>query len=223
MQFMQRHRIIFALGFALAVHAGALWWWSDRPIVEGNLPAAKIELVLTQVSRPVELVQPDREIDESKDGEILPDPVVAMPPAPAVISQPAPSSEAFSSELDMTRPDDWAEVVPLPGSAEDFARAFRGEFYNRLEQRQTSQMRSQLHAGRRVAQRGLPAEQYNALEQPGSGHYKTAAGCFDLKPDIVGTISGGQRAWVTACKDLIRSPFELPSVEFDALGRAVAP
>jgi hypothetical protein len=223
MQFMQRHRIIFALGIALAGHAGALWWWAERSVVEDNGPAAKIELLLTQVLHPVELVQPDQEVDDSKDGEVLPDPAGEVPSAPDVISQPASSIESPSPTLDMTRPDNWAEVVPTPNNAEDFARAFRGEFYQRLEQRQISQARSQLYAGRRVAQRGLPAEQYNALEQPGSGHYKTAAGCFDLKPDIVGTIGGGQRAWISACKDLIRSPLELPPVEFDALGRAVAP
>lgn len=223
MQFMQRHRIIFALGFALAVHAGALWWWAEKPVSEHNKSATKIELVLTQVSRPDEPVKPDQEVEEVTDDEILPDPVIVMPAESTEIAQPASSIEFPSPTLDLSRPDNWGEVAPTSNNAEDFARAFRGEFYQRLEQRQISQARSQLHAGRRVAQRGLPAEQYNALEQPGSGHYKTAAGCFDLKPDIVGTISGGQRAWITACKDLIRSPFELPSVEFDALGRAVAP
>ncbi|MEE4283493.1 MAG: hypothetical protein V2I41_16245 [Pseudomonadales bacterium] len=220
---MESYRIIFALGLAFAVHAVALWWWSERPVVEHNKSTAKIELVLTQISRPPELVQPDQAVEEVEDGEILPDPGGAMPPEPAVISQPAASMEATPPSLDLTSPDNWAEVAPMPDSAEGFVRAFRGEFYQRLEQRQISQARSQFLSGRRVAQRGLPADQYNALEQPGSGHYKTAAGCFDLKPDIVGTIGGGQRAWMSACKDLIRSPFELPSVEFDALGRAVGP
>lgn len=228
MQFMERHRIIIAFGIALAGHACVFWWWGEKPAVEDNEPAASLDLVLTQVSRPDERVQPDQDIEEFEDSEVMPDPVSEAPSEPEVISQPAAAREALSTPLNMTRPDNWAEVGPTPdvaedGTAEDFARAFRGEFYARLEQRQTSKARSRLLSGRRVAQRGLSADQYNALELPGSGHYKSAAGCFDFKSDIVGAISAGQRAWIAACKDLIRSPFELPSVEFDALGRAVVP
>jgi hypothetical protein len=216
MQLMERRRITIALGIALAVHAGVIWWWSEKPVVEDNKPAAVIDLVLTQILHPDELVQSEQEVEKIQVRETLPEPIVQLPLEPQAIIEPAalieaPSlSEVPAPQLDLSRP-------------EDFARAFRGEFYQRLEQRQTAQARSQLLAGRRVAQRGLPADQYNALENPGSGHFKTAAGCFDLKPDIVGTLGGGQRAWITACKDLIRSPFELPALEFDALGRAVMP
>jgi|GEM_PF-3223209 len=223
MQFMERCRITIAFGIALVVHAGVMWWWAGVPIQQDSEPATKMDLVLTQVLRPDEPEQPDEQAQDSQVSEVVPEPIARAPSEPEAISEPTTPSETTLPQLDLTQPENWAEVAPMPGTAEDFARAFRGEFYQRLEQRQTAQARSQLLAGRRVVQRGLSAEQYNALEKPGSGHVKTDAGCFDLKPDIFGTIAGGQRIWMTACKDLVRTPFELPSLEFDALGRTVVP
>ncbi|MCR9260631.1 MAG: hypothetical protein NXH95_12955 [Pseudomonadaceae bacterium] len=223
MQRMQKRRITIAFGIALAAHVGAIWWLADEPFLEDSEPATKIDLVLTQVALPDKPVQPDQQVEDTQVNEVLPDPLPQVSSEPEATPELKVPSATPLPQLDLTRPDNWSEVESSAEAPEDFARAFRGEFYQRLEQRQIDQARSQLLSGRRVAQRGLPADQYNALERPGSGHFKTAAGCFDLKADIVGTIGGGQRAWITACKDLIRSPFELPPVEFDVLGRAIVP
>ena len=74
-----------------------------------------------------------------------------------------------------------------------------------------------------MAQAGLPPDQYNAMENPGSAHVKTEAGCFDLRADEVGSIGTVRRAWMTACTDRVTAPFDLPALEFDALGRVVPP
>ncbi|XOV85046.1 MAG: hypothetical protein ACFHXK_07945 [bacterium] len=225
---MQNHRLAISLGIALALHAAALWWWIGVPEVAEHNPASTIDLVLLQDLRATQMPQPAQVAEEVGPPVSQPDPSVPHV-APDVGSANPASAEPDTTrrikprKLDLSRPDNWADSAPAPGSVENHVRAFRGEFYQRLEQRQAAQGRRQLLAGRRIAQRGLPADQYNALERPGSGHYKTAAGCFDLKADIAGSIGADQRAWITACKDLITSPFELPALEFDSLGRAIAP
>ena len=239
---MERQRITIAFGVALALHAGALWWWAELPTEVTGERTVKLELLLTQISlsekikQPEKINQPDSKIEDTVDSQAQPKPEPQAVSEPELASLPEsvtndahPSVEAETAvetglpRLDLTRPDNWADEAPLPGTIEDYARTFRGDFYQRLEQRQTAKARSRLHTGRHTARFGLAANDYNAMERPGSGHYKTTAGCFDLKPDIVGTIGGAQRAWIAACKDLIKTPFELPRVEFDALGRAMAP
>ncbi len=208
---MRHSRLAITLLFALIGHAVLIMLW---PLgLEKRLPRIF----------DVELSIPEREVIAAPETSEIPD-LPAVEPRPAenrLVEQIVqPESAETTPALNLERPPDINEPV------EDLIKSFRPDLKAGIDRRQREKSRRQLHQSRRVLTEGLSEEAYFALEGPVSGHFKTAKGCFSLRDDLgeaIGLKGLEKRWWRTGCKEVRYSPFVLPGVEYDRLGRAIGP
>ena len=119
--------------------------------------------------------------------------------------------------LNLSRPADWDEIVEgMPGPPDQLA--FNPALALALTARQAERRRARFVSSRQAAVYGVADESY-ARTGPLGEEVKMDGGCVRLVEDK--GVEEGQRWWAGQCSETRTNRFTLPSVEYDALGRAV--
>lgn len=210
---------------SMLVHGWLLWRYSPQP-----LPATP-PVVLDVVIEPVSDVVP--EIDVPEEIPVRPEVTVSekQPPTRApvvqpVVSVPAPSvldeeieTSGGATILNLERPADWDDIVnslPAPGHV----LPFNPGLSEGVALRAAEKKRQGLISARTAAVYGVADEAFD--REGGLGREKKMDGqCYVLVDDP--SVEQGSRWWASQCKDTKTNALSLDPVEYDAVGRIIAP
>ncbi len=119
--------------------------------------------------------------------------------------------------LDLSRPRDWDQIVnEIPAPSRKLA--FNPSLGVAVQKRHAERQREALVASRRAAVYGVTDADYERIGVRGQ-ELKMDGGCVTLVEDK--GVEEGQRWWASQCTETRQNPFTLPTIEYDALGRAV--
>lgn len=223
---MGDRRFWFCVICASVIHAVVLWYLPGR---EQPRLVRIFDVQLQSIADPIAPqaipLAPVRDTESVADDDTPTVRPTEPSTTPLAATKPDADADVPKPALRLARPQDWSVYDQPVDSTDGLTQAFRAELFNALESRRAEQARTQTLKQRNFALHGLPVAQYNALQGATSNHLKTAMGCFDLRMDLDGRVIGAKglerRWWRTGCKDLLQTPWQMPALEFDPVGRAI--
>jgi hypothetical protein len=130
----------------------------------------------------------------------------------------AATVEPARTRLNLNPPADWDDIV-REVAVPDRRLPFNPELDNALQARTAEVRRRRLVSSRSAAVYGVSDAAY-ARARPYGTEVKRDGRCVVLVEDR--GVEKGARWWASQCTDTQQNPFTLPTIEYDALGRAIA-
>lgn len=221
---MNRRTIRTALFVSALAHGFAIAWIMLQP--PPNRPPVRLEVTLTTPSVPPQRAEIPSEPAEGRQEDPVVPAEAKVPGLPLDRPQPLEDLDAREPErpmvLNLERPTDWDRWIdPGAGSDQNASTPFL-PFNAALE----AALGTGIAARERrllVAQRGAAlygvADSAYAREGPRGTELKSDGRCVTLVEDRA--VEAGARWWATPCTDTRQTPFTLPPVGYDRLGRVV--